>query len=61
MKRWQARWHLVLMASAAIAGGLLVPFLPESQRTDVLAAGLVLGGLAMLVVALVDPDRDGKD
>jgi hypothetical protein len=60
MRRWQARARLVILAAACIAGGLLVPFLPEQDRADVLAAGLVLGGLAMLIVALTS-DRDDED
>ncbi|HEY7487570.1 MAG TPA: hypothetical protein VH912_24155 [Streptosporangiaceae bacterium] len=58
MRRWQARARLVVLAAACIAGGLLVPFLPQQDRADVLAAGLVLGGVAMLVVALTRDDRD---
>jgi len=49
-----ARARLVIMAAVAIAAGLVVPFLPVSARTDVLAGGLVLGGLAMLLVAVAD-------
>jgi hypothetical protein len=61
MLRWKARAHLVVLAAVCMAAGIAVPFLPETARTDVLAAGLVLGGLAMLVVALVrDPNGQGK-
>jgi hypothetical protein len=60
MRRWQARARLVILAAVCIAGGLVVPFLPEQDRADVLAAGLVLGGLAMLIVALTS-DRDDED
>src|SRR5262245_7862098 len=60
VKRWQARWRLVVMAAVAIAAGLLVPWLPDDAGRDVLAGGLVLGGLAMLVVALTDTDGDHK-
>ena len=58
MKPWQARGRLVVFAAVAIAAGIVVPFLPEHARTDVLAGGLVLGGLAMLVVALTGNGDD---
>jgi hypothetical protein len=43
-----------------MAAGIAVPFLPEDTRTDVLAAGLVLCGLAMVVVALVEDNHDDE-
>ena len=60
MRRWQARWRLVVLAAVCIAAGLLVPWLPDDAGRDVMAGGLVLGGLAMLVVALVDSDGDHR-
>lgn len=60
MRRWQVRWRLIILGAAAIAGGLVVPFLPDERaRTDILAGGLVLGGIAMITVALLDIDRNG--
>jgi hypothetical protein len=43
---------LVILAAACIAGGILVPFVPKDAGRDILAAGLVLGGIAMLAVSL---------
>jgi peptidoglycan/LPS O-acetylase OafA/YrhL len=58
MRRWQARARLIVLATICMAAGIAVPFLPEDTRTDVLAAGLVLCGLAMVVVALVEDNHD---
>jgi hypothetical protein len=52
MATWRVRGGLVVLASACIAGGILVPFVPDDAGKDILAGGLVLGGLAMLIVAL---------
>jgi len=49
---WKARAGLVLMAAACLAGSVLIPLVPDTERNDILAAGLGLGGLAMLIVAL---------
>jgi len=49
---WKARAALTIMAAAALAGAVLIPVVPETERNDILAAGLGLGGLAMLIVAL---------
>jgi peptidoglycan/LPS O-acetylase OafA/YrhL len=59
MRRWRAQAYLVILAAVCIAAGIVVPFLPERDRDGVLASGLVLGGLAMLVVALAP--RNGKN
>jgi hypothetical protein len=63
MIRWKARARLVVLAAVCMAAGIVVPFVPRDVRTDILAGGLFLGGLAMLVVALVrDPSiRDQDD
>jgi hypothetical protein len=60
MRRWQARARLIVLATICMAAGIAVPFLPEETRTDVLAAGLVLCGLAMVVVALVEDNHDDE-
>lgn len=60
MADWRVRGLLVIMAAAAMAGGAVVPFLPTEAGRDVLASGLVLGGLAMLVVALWQRNGNGK-
>ena len=52
MRRWRARGYLVILAALAIGASVAVPFLPADKGRDVLAGGLLIGGLAMLVVAL---------
>jgi len=42
----------VILAALAIGASVAVPFLPADKGRDVLAGGLLIGGLAMLVVAL---------
>jgi hypothetical protein len=63
MATWRVRGGLVLLAAACIAGGLLVPFVPDDFGRDILAGGLVLGGVAMLIVALWrrNGGRNGAD
>jgi len=62
MQTWRVQGGLVVLAALCIAGGILVPFVPATAGRDILAGGLVLGGLGMLVVALWRrdgrPDRD---
>lgn len=61
MRRWQARGRLVILAAVAIAAGVVVPFVHNAQfARDILAGGLVLGGIAMLVVALVEDRTNGN-
>jgi hypothetical protein len=60
MQTWRVQGGLLIMAAACIAGGILVPFVPATAGRDILAGGLVLGGLAMLFVAIWRTDgRDG--
>lgn len=58
MKWWQAQARLIYLAALCMAGGIVTQFLPEQERTRVLSAGLFLGGVAMLIVALSDGDPD---
>jgi hypothetical protein len=44
-----------------MAGGIIAEFLPEAERTRILAAGLFLGGVAMLVVALMLEPHEPDD
>jgi hypothetical protein len=62
VRLWQARGRLIVLGAVAIAAGLVAPFLPTTPRTDLLAGVCVVGGLAMLVVALTgnDENPDGK-
>jgi len=60
MPTWRVKAGLVILAAVCIAAGLLVPFLPEAEGREVLAGGLVLGGVAMLIVALWRT-RNGPD
>jgi len=51
----------VILAAVAIAAGVVVPFVHNAQfARDILAGGLVLGGIAMLVVALVEDRTNGN-
>jgi len=63
MPDWKVRGGLVLMAAACLAGAVLIPIVPDTERNDILAAGLGLGGLAMLIVALWrrNGDKGGGD
>ena len=61
MKRWRARAYLVIFAAVCIAGASVVPFVSPTVGRDVLAAGLILGALAMLTVALTGLNGHDKD
>ena len=52
MRTWRVKAWLVVLAAICMAGGLVVPFVPDKVGRDILASGLVLGGAAMLIVAL---------
>lgn len=60
VRRWKARARLVVLGAACIAGGLIVPFVSLEMGRNILASGLVLGGVAMLIVAMTGLD-DGRD
>lgn len=61
MVRWKANAHLIILASICMAAGIVVPFIPVSAGRDVLAGVAILGGLAMLIVALTqDKDEGGN-
>jgi len=59
MPDWRVRGGLVIMAALCLAGAVLIPLVPSDARNDILAAGLGLGGLAMLLVALWKRDGNG--
>jgi hypothetical protein len=50
--------YLLLLSVAALAIAVVVWVLNQDVSTDLLAAGLVAGGLAMVLVALPDA-KDG--
>jgi hypothetical protein len=55
----QAR--LIVFGVLAIAAGLTAPWVPENIGRDLLAGVAVLGGLAMIMVALANWDDDWRD
>jgi hypothetical protein len=48
----RSRAYLTIFAAGCLAAGLLVPFIPRDLGIDILAGVSIVGGLAMLIVAL---------
>jgi len=59
MRHWQVRWRLALLGALCITAGFAIPFVPSNTaRDDLLASGLVIGGIAMLLVAVDSRNGD---
>jgi len=56
METWRERLYLMLLGAVTLVLGIIVLVIRNSTaRFDMLAAAGILGGLAMIVVALVNP------
>jgi len=53
MERWRGRAYLMVLGALAIAAGIAEPFLPQAEVRHVFGTVAILGGLAMLVVAVM--------
>jgi len=59
MRRWRARAYLVIFAALAVAAGIIAPLIGQRDGLRLMAGVAIIGGLAMLVVAVTG--SDGKD
>jgi len=60
MKRWRVRAYLVVFAALTIAAGIVAQALPH-HAIRILAGVAIIGGLAMLVVAMANGNGNGHE